>query len=634
MPAPRLRRRLAVPVVLAVVLVSLALNWSRLVNSMLPADSRPAAIEFPVLTVNETEYAVLTAELAAAAEANGVDLKHIALFNEAGLRNYAGPSTCLQCHQELHYQDDHGTEVTVDLMDNVTDSAHYRFFTTRHPNVYGFNGKLADNFAMGKLNRPCPKPGSFAMTAWAELVITTSGDTLSEGCGQCHIGGQYQAPLGEIMPLYETTVVESAAIDCLICHATVYDMNRKQVVTDADGRRRWDQDRSLRAALSVTTPTAPACLRCHQHNFGGDIYVDPTGPEFMPSMTNPGRDRPRVAHPGSKRGTPYSPSWDVHAAAGLSCLDCHQARGHFIAKGTHTTTMMANDLPTVEVSCIQCHDDPPHDSATEDGRAINDHLARVACQTCHIPSLHEDNATRRDFSQAVFEEEADIYIYDDVAKESAPGRGIAYVWWNGDATFLGNPIGDNPNGAGLYRFYDAAQRWPEFADFDYAGWYDTVMRPIAQAGRPSKLYAMKRFNGRQHIDLQNMGPFGGMFVPYNLPTYYRTGQPSLAARLELDKSMMGMMYGLLFKYYMMDKFMSFMAIDEWDTGSYVDVRAGRKVAPRWLPTDAMLEISHAIRRDGALQCADCHGPQGILDWRQLGYTAEEINELSTARPTP
>jgi hypothetical protein len=81
-------------------------------------------------------------------------------------------------------------------------------------------------------------------------------------------------------------------------------------------------------------------------------------------------------------------------------------------------------------------------------------------------------------------------------KESAPGRGIADVWWNGDATFLGNPIGDKPNGEGLYRFYDAGGRWPEFADFDYAGWYEKVMRPIARAGRRARLAAVGLFHGR------------------------------------------------------------------------------------------------------------------------------------------
>jgi len=628
LPAPRPLKWLKSPVVivLAILVVLGAVFWSSMINLMLPSASRPADINFSSREMSADEFDIAAESLLATPAGKSGRFDHIERFRDAGIMSYEGPATCLGCHQRITFQDADGITRSEDLMDNLTSSAHYRFFTTEHPNVYGFNGELADDFPMGKLNRPCPKPGSFAMTAWAEVVVTQRGDTLSEGCGQCHIGGQYQAPLGEIMPLYQTGDREKDAIDCLICHAVAYDMNRKQVVTDANGRNRWDQDRSLIAALSVTSPTAEACLRCHQHNLGGDIYIDPAGPEYMESMSNPGRERPRVAHPGSKRGTPYSPSWDVHAAAGMDCTECHATQGHFMAKGTHTTTMMANDLPRVEVSCLECHAEP-HDAATGTGRALNSHLERVACQTCHIPSLHPDNVTRRDFSVTDFEEEPGIHIYHDAVKESEPGRGIAYAWWNGDATFLGNPIGDNPNGADLYSFYDARWRWPEFADFDYENWYEEVMRPIAKAGRPSKIYPMKRFNGRQHIDLQNMGPFGGMFVPYNLPSYYRFGHPDQAARLEMDKGMMAMMYGWMFKLYMMDKFMSFMSVDGWDTDSYVDVRAGKQVEPRWLPTDALLEISHAIRLEGALTCDDCHRVGGVMDWERLGYTPGEIQNL-------
>jgi hypothetical protein len=569
--------------------------WSHLINAMLPADSRPGIVD----------YVVEAADFEAVAEALradfAVDFDHVARFREAGIAAYEGPSTCLGCHPEIEVAEGE----FVDTLSDVTDSVHYRFFSKEHPNVWGFNGELADDFAMGKINRPCPKPGSFAMTAWAEFVVTERGDTLSEGCGQCHIGGQYQAPLGEMMPLYATLPRESDTLDCLICHAAAYDMDRKVVVQDPNGRTRWAQDRSLRAALSVTTPGSRACLRCHQHNFGGDLYIDAADPTFMPSLIARGADRPRVAHPGSKRGTPFSPSWDVHAAAEIDCIDCHATRGHRIARGTHTTTIMANDLPGVEVGCVQCHD-APH-VGSEYAAELADHVEFVACTTCHIPSLHEDNATRRDFATTEWEEGPGIHIYTDVEKRTAPGEGIAYMWWNGDATFLGNPVGDNP--AGDWVFYDAAHRWPEFADYDYAEWYERVMRPIA-AKRPSKLYAMKRFNGRQHIDLQNIGPFGGMFVPYDLPAYYRDGDPDAAARSEMDKSMMGMMYGWMFKIYMLDRFMGYMDIDGWNTGAFDDVRAGRHVEPRWIPTDAMLEISHAIRpASEALKCSACH-PEG------------------------
>ena len=179
----------------------------------------------------------------------------------------------------------------------------------------------------------------------------------------------------------------------------------------------------------------------------------------------------------------------------------------------------------------------------------------------------------------------------------------------------------------MYQFYNPTHVWPEFKDFDYAAWYEEVMRPIAQK-KPSKLYAMKYFNGRQHIDLQNMGPFGGMFVPYNLPTYYKTGDPDSAARKEMGKSMMKMMYGFMFDKYLMDKFLTFMDVDGWDTGAYDDVVSGKKVEPRWLPNEAMLEISHAVRREGALTCSNCHAEQGVLDWKVLGYTDSEIESLT------
>jgi hypothetical protein len=591
---------------------------------MMPADSRPGKVNFSIEKVSSEEFDQIAAKLQ---NSYDLDFSHIERFRENNILVYEGPQTCLTCHREIEVED-HATEElkNVDLMENLLSSSHYTFFTTIHPNVYGFNGELADNFPMGKIDRPCPKPGSFAMTAWAEIVIIGKGDTLSEGCGQCHIGGQYQAPLGDIMPGYKTLEIEKEAIDCLICHSAAYDMNRKQVVHDDNGNR-WAQDRSMKAAMSVTNTTSQTCLRCHQHNFGGDIYVDEADSSYMQSMTNTGHDRPRVLHPGSKRGTPFSPTWDVHAAAGLNCTDCHVTEGHLIAKGTHTTTMMANDLPDVEITCENCHTNEPHSENEELADYLNIHTEKIACTTCHIPTLHPDNATMRDFANPEFEDEVGIYVYHDIKKETEPGKGIGYVWWNGDATFLGNPIGDNPNGENLYRFYKPEHVWPEFQDFDYAAWYEEVMRPIAQK-KPSKLYAMKYFNGRQHIDLQNIGPFGGMFVPYNLPTYYKTGDPDLAARKEMEKSMMKMMYGFMFDKYLMDKFLTFMDVNGWNTDAYDEVVSGKMVEPRWLPDDAMLEISHAVRRDGALTCSNCHAENGVLDWKELGYTDSEIEGLT------
>ncbi|NVO01932.1 MAG: hypothetical protein HXX09_04460 [Bacteroidetes bacterium] len=614
----------AILFLIGITFISGCIIESKMVNAWLPKDSRPYKISFPVETVNSEKFELIAKKLKSEYALN---FKHIDIFRKNGIMSYEGPETCLKCHKEIEVEDHISHEKKkVDLMDNLVSSAHYTFYTKSRDNVYGFNGKLADNFGMGKIDRPCPKPGSFATTAWAEIVITKKGDTLSEGCGQCHIGGQYQAPMGSFIIGYKELKKEKKAIDCLICHAAAYDMNKKQVTHDKHGNR-WTQDRTLEAAMSVTKTTSQTCLRCHQHNFGGDIYIDKADSSFMQSMLNTGTDRPRVLHPGSKRGTPYSPSWDVHAKAGINCTECHKTEGHLIAKGKHTTTMMANDLPGVEVSCENCHTKEPHNSNKETSSFLNAHTNKIACVTCHITSLHPDNATRRDFSKPVFEEEAGIYIYNDESKEVAPNKGIGYVWWDGDATFLGNPIGANPNGKNLYTFYKPQNIWPEYKDFNYTKWFEETMRPISSK-KPSKLYAMKYFNGRQHIDLQNIGPFGGMFVPYNLPTYYLTGNPDLAAKVEAGKSMMKRMYGGVFKLYMMNKFLKFMYTDGWNTRPYKDVVAGKKVEARWLPADAMLEISHSVRKDGAFTCINCHTKNGVIDFKALGYTTEEVEKLS------
>jgi hypothetical protein len=40
-----------------------------------------------------------------------------------------------------------------------------------------------------------------------------------------------------------------------------------------------------------------------------------------------------------------------------------------------------------------------------------------------------------------------------------------------------------------------------------------------------------------------------------------------------------------------------------------------------------MEISHAVRREGALTCERCHSDHGVLDWKALGYTPAEVEAL-------
>ena len=78
---------------------------------------------------------------------------------------------------------------------------------------------------------------------------------------------------------------------------------------------------------------------------------------------------------------------------------------------------------------------------------------------------------------------------------------------------------------------------------------------------------------------------------------------------------------------MMDDFMDLMAIDGWNTDAYEDVVDMQQVQARWIPQDASIEISHGIKKDGALICGSCHSPFGVIDWKALGYSEEEVAKL-------
>ena len=40
--------------------------------------------------------------------------------------------------------------------------------------------------------------------------------------------------------------------------------------------------------------------------------------------------------------------------------------------------------------------------------------------------------------------------------------------------------------------------------------------------------------------------------------------------------------------------------------------------------------SHLVTKEKALSCANCHVPNGALNFKSLGYTDEEIRKLTSA----
>ena len=79
---------------------------------------------------------------------------------------------------------------------------------------------------------------------------------------------------------------------------------------------------------------------------------------------------------------------DVHMTTegeDMSCVDCHVTEKHHMAGKVYALSSENKDRAT----CEQCHTDKPHKD-----EILNDHIIRIACQTCHIPTYAKGNATK------------------------------------------------------------------------------------------------------------------------------------------------------------------------------------------------------------------------------------------------
>ncbi len=610
------------------------------------------------------------------------EYSHIKYFRDAGLRTYQGPSTCLTCHETMQVEHADGSLGTVNTLDDIVNSVHFKFQSAASGfSTFGYDGRRVNaedsrKIPVGKINRACGIPGSFSWTGWAALVQSRPhGDphadvaavpadrivTRSEGCGQCHIGGNYHPATEKMMPVGDVPDTAKQGIDCLICHSAEYDMNQRYVVQDKHGRR-WNQDRSMRAALAVGQTRNQNCLNCHQHNMGGDAYIHNVAAKSL------GERHQRILHTGAKRGNPFSPESDAHAAAGIQCTDCHVPQGHKIPRGTKGVDLVATDLPDREVTCESCHSEAPH-NASEHRALLNGHIARIACETCHINQLEDNNVILRDWVHPTWNAEEGLWEFTDVYRSGAPGKGIIYLWFNGNGTFLANALGDNPAGTGDYdplmqqmvqitdpeaiaairaKAEELAQHYP---DIDVDAYVKAATRPLSQlspemlakrrqmidanlkramAEGESKLYPFKPFNAMMYEDMANQGPFGAMILPFDYPTYYETGDTLAAMQVAIGDPIVRRMYQEPFKLYMMDEFMAYFGVEGgWKTdypirpdGSMPNVEA------HWMRQMGTLMVNHGIQRQGQT-CKDCHRPDGILDYAALGYPPERVEELES-----
>jgi hypothetical protein len=355
-------------------------------------------------------------------------------------------------------------------------------------------------------------------------------------CGNCHVG------LGAV-PGPQASAQELENIDCLICHQSEYRRKKEGgvFVPDTDAMSiTMDQ-----AVQTVPEPERFNCLQCHAKAGGGDAVK---------------RGDLALAHSDTS-----DRQFDVHMAttgAGLACQDCHTFSDHKVAgRGSDLRPTDSDEI----LECTNCH----ARMATPDGHegeAVDRHIARVACQTCHIPTYAKD-AADSDASEATetyrtwlssHSNEPPFHPAADTANDLVP----SYRFWNRR----------NNN----YLLYDTVVEDPMTGRFP-------TSRPLGHISNPdSKLYAFKYKTAQQPITNAT-----SQLIALDTSVYFATGDAAAATEQGLIN-------------------MGFDATDPFS----------------WIETDTLQMLNHEVAVKGAaLRCGGCHGPSARVDLKgDLGYT--------------
>jgi len=418
------------------------------------------------------------------------------------IQTWNGTSTCLTCHLEEGKQ--------------VFSSSHYQWlgetpYMTNGPNL---QGKLD----LG-VNSYC---------------INITGNW--NGCGSCHVG------LG-LRPETTETLSQLENIDCLVCHQQKY--KRKKVagvfIPDVDNM----SISMVQAARTVHLPTRATCLQCHAKGGGGDNFK---------------RGDMALAHANTQDTT-----FDVHMStnsADLTCQVCHTTELHRMAG--RGSDLRPTDLD-MKIDCNSCHGES-QPASRHNNPTIDRHMARVSCQSCHIPTYaknasdttnDEKTEIHRDWLEPHLTASGAIHPTPTMAGDLRP----RYAWWNGTSS--------------SYLLFDQAVTDP------LTGRIPTSRPNGSVSDQNAKLYPFK-----YKTALQPLATAENQLIALDTSVYFSNGDPDAATVSGLS-----------------------------NMGHPVDTTY------EWVETDTMQLITHEVSpASQALSCNDCHENTARMDLvNSLGY---------------
>ncbi len=364
-------------------------------------------------------------------------------------------------------------------------------------------------------------------------------------------------------------------VDCLVCHDTTGTYEKFPTAagypvsepTESEGRT-WEPPDLAFVAQHIGPTSRETCGSCHFYGGGGAAVKHG---DLDPTLIDP------------------SHALDVHMASdglNFTCTECHTTEAHQIDGSRYDVPVSAGDIDGL-TTCDSCHVEMQHGGAF--GSMINTHMARVACESCHIPTFAREMPTKMwwDWSLAgqkneegkpyTVKNEAGDVIYDSKKGEFTWEQNVVpeYLWFNGTVTYTLPDTPIDPSGEVAINILEGSRDDPA-----------------------ARLWPVKAFRGIQPYD-------AGHDVIGVVHLFPRDAEDTAAywkgwdwdQAFDAAMEVFGMPY----------------------SGEY-----------GFVETVMVWPIAHMVApAEHALDCADCHVSGGRIDWAALGYDQYTVENLLT-----
>jgi octaheme c-type cytochrome (tetrathionate reductase family) len=251
---------------------------------------------------------------------------------------------------------------------------------------------------------------------------------------------------------------------------------------------------------------------------------------------------------------------DVHMGRNnFQCIDCHRTRKHDISGRMISVSVM----DTIGVQCTDCHSSTPHLSDR-----LNAHYRSVACQSCHIPVVAKKEPTKIAWDWSTAGKDipaADPHRYLKIKGSFLYARNLVpeYYWFNGNSA----------------RYIKGDRIEPRQTTH--------INYPLGSIEDPTaKIWPFKVHRAKQPYDIKHRY----LLIPQTV------GKGGYWSEFDWRK-----------------------AVEL--AGPYTGLEFSGELG--FAETDMFWVLSHMVSpKERALQCTDCHGETGRMNWKDLGYEGD------------